>query len=111
MLKKQNRLAKITRTKKDRLFTSPFFNLRVSDNQEEKIRFAFIVSKKIDKRAVIRNKTKRILRSLVEATIDKIRAGKDFVLVSKKKLEPEQKEVVFNSLQEIFKKAGVLKDE
>ncbi len=111
MLKKQNRLARIVRTKKDKLFTSPFFNLRVLDNQENRVRFAFIVSKKIDKRAVVRNKTKRILRSLVEEIIASIKEGKDFVLVAKKRLEPEQKTVVFNSLQELFKKADVLKNE
>jgi ribonuclease P protein component len=58
MLKKQNRLGKITKTKENKLFTSPLFNLRISDNKESQIKFAFIVSKKIDKRAVIRNQTK-----------------------------------------------------
>jgi ribonuclease P protein component len=107
MLKKQNRLGKITKTKGNKLFTSPLFNVRISDNKEDKIRFAFIVSKKIDKRAVIRNQTKRVLRSAVEEVIGKLKLGKDIIVISKKALVPDQKEEVLNSLKIILKQAEI----
>jgi ribonuclease P protein component len=109
MLKKQNRLGEITKTRENKLFTSPLFNIRISDNKEVQTRFAFIVSKKIDKRAVIRNQTKRVLRSAVEEIISKLGTGKDIIVISKKALITEQKEEIAKILREIFKKAGVYK--
>jgi len=107
MLKKQNRLGKITKTKGNKLFTSPLFNVRISENKENKTRFAFIVSKKIDKRAVIRNQTKRVLRSAVEEVIGKLKLGKDIIVISKKALTPGQKEDVLNALKVISKQANI----
>ena len=108
MLKKQNRLGKITKTKENRLFTSPLFNLRISNNKDNKIRFAFIVSKKIDKRAVVRNRTKRVLRSAVEEIIEKLKTGKDIVIISKKALIPEQNKEILENLELVLRKAGVI---
>jgi ribonuclease P protein component len=109
MLKKQNRLSKITKKKGDKLFTFPLFNLRISDNEEEVTRFAFIVSKKIDKRAVVRNRTKRVLRKAIEEMAGKVNGGKNIVIVSKKNLETSQKETVANLLEGVFKKTGIIK--
>jgi len=109
MLKKQNRLARITKTKENKLFTSPLFNVRISNNKENKTRFAFIVSKKIDKRAVIRNQTKRVLRSVVEEIIENLQTGKDVIIIAKKALVPKQKEEVIEQLNNILGKAEVLK--
>ena len=109
MLKKQNRLSKITRKKADKLFTFPLFNVRVSDNGEETARFAFIVSKKIDKRAVVRNKTKRVLRNAVGEILGKLNGGRNIVIVAKKALIASQKEAVTDSLEEVFKKVGLIK--
>jgi ribonuclease P protein component len=108
MLKKQNRLGKITKAKENKLFTSPFFNVRISDSKEDKTRFAFIVSKKIDKRAVIRNQTKRVLRNAAAEAIKKLDLRKDIIIVSKKVLKHEQQEEVSSTLNEIFKKAGIV---
>jgi len=104
MLKKQNRLGIIARSKESKLFTSPFFNIRISDNKENQLRFAFIVSKRIDKRAVIRNQTKRVLRSAAEEIIKKFAIGKDIMIIAKKALVPEQKNETLNILEGIFKK-------
>lgn len=107
MLKKQNRLGRIVKTKKNKLFTSPLFNVRVSENKNNQLRFAFIVSKKIDKRAVIRNQTKRVLRSAVERLIKNIKIGSDIIIISKKELIPEQRKEVLDALEAVFKKAGI----
>lgn len=104
MLKKQNRLGRLTRKSKDKLFTFPLFNLRISDNGEKTIKFAFIVSKKIDKRAVVRNRTKRVLRSAAEELIKKLEIGKNVVIISKKALIPEQKKEVLDILETVFNK-------
>jgi len=108
MLKKQNRLGVIIRTKENKLFTSPLFNVRISDNKENKLRFAFIVSKKIDKRAVVRNKTKRILRIAAEKIISVVEADKDVIIIAKKTLLPEQVGEVTAEMEVIFKNAGIM---
>jgi ribonuclease P protein component len=109
MLKKQNRLGRLARKKEDKLFTFPLFNLRISDNGEKITKFAFIVSKKIDKRAVVRNRTKRVLRSAAEEIIKKYQMGKNIIIVSKKALVPGQKEEVESDLETIIKKTADLK--
>ena len=110
MLKKQNRLGVITKTKENTFFTSPLFNVRVSDNKESKIRFAFIVSKKIDKRAVVRNQTKRVLRSAVGELINRLTLGKDMIVISRKPLVPKQKEEIATGMEEIFKKRHLINE-
>jgi ribonuclease P protein component len=110
MLKKQNRLGKIVKTKRNNLFISPLFNLRISDNKENKIRFGFIVSKKIDKRAVIRNQTKRVLRSAVEELIDRLVLGKDIVVIPRGPLIPEQTKEIEKKLEEIFKNTKLINE-
>jgi ribonuclease P protein component len=110
MLKKENRLGKITRAGKNKLFTSPLFNIRVSDNKENQIRAAFIVSKKIDKRAVIRNRTKRVLTNAVKEVVGKLKAGKDLIIISKISLEPDRAKEVLDALESILKKAGYLNE-
>jgi ribonuclease P protein component len=109
MLKKQNRLSRITKKRGDKLFTFPLFNLRVSDNGEETTKFAFIVSKKIDKRAVVRNRTKRVLRSGIEEIVGKVNGGKNIIIVAKKALIPGQKKEISDLLQGVFRKTDILK--
>ena len=109
MLKKQNRLGRLARKKEDKLFTFPLFNLRVSDNEEKITKFAFIVSKKIDKRAVVRNRTKRVLRSAAQELVKKYQVGKNIIVVSRKALIPGQKQEVVSALETSLKKTAKIK--
>ena len=88
MLPKQNRL----KLKKDfeRIFKQGkgykqnFLFLKVLENGLKETRFGFIVSKKISKKAVIRNKLKRRLREVIRDKLkeEKIRPGIDVVLTA-----------------------------
>jgi ribonuclease P protein component len=102
MLKRENRLLRIVRRAGDKKYFSPSFNLKISANNDNAVRFGFIVSKKIDKRAVVRNQTKRVLRSAVEKFITSL-AGKDIVIIAKKNLLPKEKEEVVEELSKILK--------
>ena len=105
MLKRENRLSKITKKTDEKKHFSPLFNVRISDNKEGKVRFGFIVSKKIDKRAVVRNRTKRVLRAAAEGFLKEL-VGKDIVVVSKKSLSFKEKEEVSREFKNIFSKNG-----
>jgi ribonuclease P protein component len=86
MLEKKLRLRKETKFDKSQSFTSPFFVLKFTKNEQTFSRFGFVVSKKIDKRAVVRNRLKRQIRSCIETNLDKIASGYDLLFVLKKPL-------------------------
>lgn len=108
MLKKQNRLLRITKKSKGSFYSSPFFNIKIYDGEEKSTRFGFVVSKKVSSKAVVRNRTKRVLRAAVEEFLEKIKKEKDIIIFSKTQLETSQSEEVFKSLSEIFTKAKII---
>ncbi len=107
MLKKQNRLPKIKKVGGES-YASPAFNIRIFENKEGITRFGFVVSKKIDKRAVARNKTKRVLSFAAERLLKKI-VNKDIVIFAKNKLDSKQQEGIVTELKSILEKAKILK--
>lgn len=109
MLKRKNRLTKIEKNKNDRIFSSPLLNIRVSDSGERNSRFGFVVSKKISQSAVVRNRTKRVLRDAVREILGNLSGGKNIIVYPKKELFPEQKKDVYLVFEELFREAGVLK--
>lgn len=107
MLKKDNRLSKIKRSGGES-FSSFLFNVRVFENKGAGVKFGFVVSKKIDKRAVVRNKTKRVLNLAAENLLGKV-TDKSIVIFAKKKLEFQQRAEVAKELESLLRKAKILK--
>lgn len=96
MLPKKNRFSFKSKLPKQ-IINSPSFNVRHDENGEE-LKVAVVVSKKVDKRAVVRNKIKRQILEIVNS----INLGKPLSLVfyvkaqalSSKDLEKEIKAVL-----------------
>ncbi len=109
MLKRQNRLAKINKKGQSKFFASPNFNIRISGNKEKETRFGIVVSKKTSKKAVLRNKTKRIIREIIRENIKDIAKGKDIIIVSKKTLNQKLRKEAEQDLLNVFKKARIIK--
>jgi ribonuclease P protein component len=103
MLKRENRLAKIIRVAGEKKYNSALLNVRIAENKEANVRFGFVVSKRIDKKAVVRNRTKRVLRDAAEEFIVSL-SGKNIIIVAKKSLEFSDKEEVVKELRNIFNK-------
>lgn len=104
MLKKKYRLLKETKFGKKDFYTSPFFVLKIAKNEESFNRFGFVVSKKIDKRATVRNAVKRKIRNCIETSLDKIKPGHDMLFVLKKQiLGKTTKEINELTLEELKK--------
>ncbi|MDD4607180.1 MAG: ribonuclease P protein component [Patescibacteria group bacterium] len=57
-----------------------FLGIKFLANDLENSRFAFIVSLKISKKAVQRNKVKRQLREIIRLNLDKIKPGYDIII-------------------------------
>lgn len=98
MLKKEFRLLEPISKNAKTLSTAQFL-LRYSENGQGKSRFAFVVSKKIDRRSVVRNRIKRLLRSSVEDNIERIKKGNDYLFILKKELIGKEKKEIDSYLK------------
>ena len=111
MLKKINRLSKIkdfTEIKqKGAMYHSPFFSLLVLKSSNNEKQFGFVISKKISKRAVDRNKIKRLLAESLRINLDKISEVKAVFLVKRASLGRNFEEVN----EEVKKVIEILKDD
>ena len=93
MFKRQYRLPSGTRISSQQTISSSFFLLKKVANNLPNSRFGFVVSKKIDKSAVVRNRTRRVLRAAIEDLLPDIKVGFDLLFVLKQPLPERTKEL------------------
>ena len=88
MLKRANRLAKSkdiqTAFARGRTFFNPFFSIRFLPKPAEK-RFTVVVSTKVYKRAVARNRLKRLVREYLRKNLSSFKSG-SYVIAAKPKI-------------------------
>lgn len=90
MLKRENRI----RLKKEfaeiknkgRVLYSPLFGFLTHKENDDQKKFGFIVSKKISKKAVDRNKIRRILSELIRKNLEKFENGTRVIFLTKKEI-------------------------
>jgi ribonuclease P protein component len=97
--------------KNGRFFKEDFLILKTVKNNLNKSRFAFIVSRKISKKATARNKIKRRLRAIIEKKLKTIKTGTDNLIMvlpfpEKKKFSDIQK-----ALNNLIKKAKLINEQ
>ncbi len=115
MLFSQNRLRKkkdFERVMKDRASKSvavSFLAGRFLSNGLALSRVGFVVSKKISKKAVERNKVKRRLREATRSIINKIRPGFDIVVFTRQGIVESDFTSIKQNLETLLKKAGLLR--
>lgn len=115
MLPKTNRLTK----KKDleRVFRKGegvkegLLILKTVKNNLDNSRFGFVVSRKVSKKANLRNKIKRRLRDLVKGKLKKIKEGRDALLIALPGLERKGFKEIEETINKLFKKAKIMKRE
>ncbi|MCX6731554.1 MAG: ribonuclease P protein component [Candidatus Parcubacteria bacterium] len=76
MLAKKNRINKKLFEeifKRGKIFSSPNLSLKIAPTTEKQSRFTFVVSSKVAKRAVDRNKIKRRARNIVRKFLPEIK--------------------------------------
>ena len=66
---------------KNRSFNGSILGMKVRTNQNETIRFGFLVGLKVSKRACKRNLVKRRMKYAIGQHLFEIRPGQDFVLI------------------------------
>jgi len=112
MLTKTNRLRKEKDFeglfKKGKSFKNGFLILKIVQNNLKESRFAFIVSQKVSKKAVLRNKVKRRLRDIVRKNMKEIKKGVDVALITLSGIEKQSFIETKKTLDDLFKKTGLI---
>lgn len=88
------------------------FSIRAANNftKEQNLRFGFVISNKIDKRAVRRNALKRQLREIAGSLLSELKPGYDIVVVVQKDFSfPYKQEGIKLQFVEGLKRMGMLK--
>ena len=105
-LQKQKDIEKVL--KKGKSIKEESLILKTVENNLNEIRFGFLVSKKVSKKANIRNKIKRRLRELIMMKLKKLKTGTDNLIIVLPGLEkkdfPEIEEIIIK----LFKKAKLV---
>lgn len=109
MLDKKHRLPNNISFKNSQIFFSNAFSIKIIESQNEVPRFGVVVSKKIDKRAVGRNKIKRQIRDSIDKLLPKIYNVKDILIIAKVGIKEKNSEEALTLLVEAFRKLKLLK--
>jgi ribonuclease P protein component len=81
MLPSSHRLPHGKRLPTGRTFKHPLFLVKVAPNSEANSRFGIIISKKIDKRAVKRNRMRRLLQQFIQSHLSLFPHQADFLFI------------------------------
>lgn len=89
-----------------KVISTPSFIMKTEKNNLGYSRFAFIISKKIDKRAVARNTIKRILVSAIQTIFPSLQKGYDILVIARKQIIVQTQASLTQEFSRIFKKEG-----
>lgn len=114
MLPEENRL----RSKKDHdrvykeglRYKSPFFLLICAKRKDSTSpsRFSFVISKKVEKTAVKRNRVRRQIREMVRKNLESINDGFDCIIIANKRFVGAKSKAVYPYFTKTFQKARLL---
>ena len=112
MLAKGNRIKKKkdfeTIFKKGLGYKSNLLILKIIKSSFNTNRFGFVVSQKVSKKSVLRNKVRRRLAEVVRLESDHIKPGIDVVLIALPGIEKKNFSEIKISLMGLFKKAEII---
>lgn len=107
MLKKINRISSrkefLEIKNKGKIISSSLFGAICLVDETEEIKFGFVISKKISKRAVDRNKIKRRLCEVLVKNLNKFKAGTKIVFLAKKSLLGADIEKIEEEIDKLIK--------
>jgi len=86
-----------------------FLILRSLRNKLKRTRIGFVVSRKIAKKAVLRNKIKRRLREAVRPNLAKVKSGYDLIFFTKKGIEGKDFWQIKEAVSKLLQRAKLLK--
>jgi ribonuclease P protein component len=108
MFKRENRLVPGIKYTNSRFVATPQFVVKEKENGLEINRFGIIVSKKVDKRAVQRNRIKRFFRQTLIGLNEKLAYGHDILVIVKKDLSIKSFKENKILIEKALEKIGIL---
>ena len=109
MLKRKYRLPASAKLINPKSHLTVKFVLKIAKNNLSYNRFGFIVSKKVAKNAVDRNRSKRLLRSCVEDIFTQINPGYDYLFIIRKNLAGIRKENICEQVNKVLTQTYLIK--
>ena len=111
MLPSKNRLTKKPDFEKVKaegeLLSGRFFGILYTPNGLDLSRFGFIVSTRISKKAVLRNRAKRLMREAVRALLPEMKGGFDVLLLAKKETIKASQAQILKEAKKLFEKGDL----
>jgi ribonuclease P protein component len=105
VLKKINRIGNrkefLEIKKEGRLIGSPAFGVLVLKKEDEEKKFGFIISKKVSKKAVDRNKIKRRIAEVIRKNLEKFEPGIRIIFLAKKETLNKKIEEIENEIKKL----------
>lgn len=78
-----------------------YFGLNIYDRKDEDpSRFGFVISTKISKRAVVRNRIKRIFSDYIRLNFKKVKPGKDVLFLIKPSITKVSRDLIEKEINE-----------
>jgi len=108
VLKKRNRISKrseFEEIRKDGIFGgfSRFFGVLMLDKKDKEVKFGVIISKKISKKAVERNKIKRRLMEVLGRNLEKFGEGRRILFLAKKEVLGVKPDKIEEEINKVLK--------
>ena len=94
---------------KGKFINSDLISVRFLANKMDTMRVGLIVSKKVSKMAVLRNKIKRMLREIMRPNIIKTKESFDIIITAKSKISKVQSKEVDEVLKGLLKRSNLIK--
>lgn len=107
MLSKEYRLPSNTRLQNARFLKTSLFAVKVSKNGLDQSRFAFLVRKTVDKRAVKRNRIRRVFRSCIEQMPEVLKSGYDMLFFLERGIMDKSRDDLYEELKTFFKEKNL----
>ncbi len=106
-LSKKKQVAEVFQ--KGKIYFSPFFNIKFLPNNLNHSRFCIIISAKISKKAVVRNKLKRRLRAILYHNLSNFSQNYDIIILTKPAAVVADYQQLQEKIQQFIKKLNSLK--
>jgi ribonuclease P protein component len=94
--------------KKGKKIEKDFLVLKFSRNSLDVTRTGFVVSQKVSKKAILRNKIKRRLREIMKINLPNLKPGYDLIFFTKKGIIEKNFLEIKDTVEQILKKAKLI---
>lgn len=108
MLSRQYRLPATTKLTHPRFIRTDLFSVKYATNDLTVSRFAFVIRKTVDKRAVIRNRIRRVFRSCIEELTGEITPGFDMLFFPEKGIMEVTRDTVLGELRKTLERSSII---